>query len=253
MRAIFLDADLGRVTSVQTWPTASTFAKIVAARDRDFVTQRGNTLALYSLDAKELRTLSLPTLSDEVLRWRAYPSPTGKTILFSTSTLMGTAASEWVLVNTSTLEVVRSWKEVQSGGIAISDNAIAMAACMVWFYHCEPQVEFRHLTTDWEIITGMEKGSHGVQFIDEDTLFLLGAPWKLLRTDGKTVLTETAPFHGGAALASADGRRFVVPFFKQAGRVSAVGMGGSGELKTISVYDAPFHERAYQLEVKGTR
>lgn len=69
MRAIFLDADLGRVTSVQTWPTASTFAKIVAARDRDFVTQRGNTLALYSLDAKELRTLSLPTLSDEVLRW----------------------------------------------------------------------------------------------------------------------------------------------------------------------------------------
>jgi len=84
-------------------------------------------------------------------------------------------------------------------------------------------------------------------------LFLSGEPWKLLQTDSKVILTGTAPFEGSTAIVSAGGQRFVVPFFKLTGRVEALDIGGHGELKTISIYDAPFHERSYQFEVKGPK
>ena len=65
------------------------------------------------------------------------------------------------------------------------------------------------------------------------------------------ILSETAPFEGSVAIPSASGQRFVIPFFQSRGKVAALDIGSHGELKTISVYDAPFHERSYRLEVKG--
>jgi len=255
LRAIFLDAGTGKVTSTQAWPSESRIAGIVAANDGKFVTQTGTTLALHSSDAKELKKLSLPPPPNEFVGWQSHSSPTGKSVLFETNDLKTTSPQSWIWVDTNTLQVLRSEREVQSGGVGISDNTIAMTACTIWFYHCEPSVEVKGLTTEWKTITPIDKRSPwgGVQFVNENMLFLSGEPWRLLQTDSKVILTGTAPFEGSTAIVSAGGQRFVVPFFKLTGRVEALDIGGHGELKTISIYDAPFHERSYQFEVKGPK
>ena len=157
-------------------------------------------------------------------------------------------------VNTQTLQIIRSWREVQSGWFGISDNAIAMAACYYWQYHCDPVVAVRGIATEWKTIAPIAKqlGGGGVQFVNQDMLFLSGTPWKLLRTDGKVILTE-GDAKGGAPITSAGGQRFIVPFFKLVGRVGALDIGGRGDFKSVSVYDAPFRERSYGLEVKGAK
>ena len=253
LRAIFLDADTGRITSTQAWPSVSRLARIVAADKGKFVTQSGTTLTLYSSDAKELKKLSLPSPPQNLNGWHAHPSPTGKSILFATGDLMATSPKPWIWVDTNTLDVVRSWQEVQTGWMEISDSAIAMTACTIRLYRCEPHVEIRGIATEWKTIADIEKTQGaGVQFVNQNMLFLSGSPWKLLQTDGRIVLTDADP-KGGAAVSSAGGKRFIVPFFKLVGRVEALDIGGHGDLKTISVYDAPFHERSYKLEVKGPK
>jgi hypothetical protein len=255
LRAIFLDADTGKVRSIQAWPSESRIAGIVAANDGKFVTQTGTTLTVYSSDAKELKKLSLPPPPNEFVGWQSHPSPTGKSVLFERNDLKTTSPQSWIWVDTNSLQILHSEREVQSGRVGISDGTIAMTACTIWFYRCEPNVEVRGLTTEWKTIAPIEKGAQwgGVEFVNEDTIFLSGEPWKLLQTDGKVILTGTAPFEGSTAIPSAGGQRFVVPFFQSKGGVAALDIGAHGELKTISIYDAPFHERSYRLEVKGPK
>lgn len=253
LRAIFLDADTGKVRSVQAWPSEGTLARVVTASEGKFVIQSGTTLTLYSSDGKELKRLSLPPPPQNLNGWNAHPSPTGKSILFENSDWRTTSPKSWIWVNTDDLQIVRSWKEEQSGRIGISDSTIAMTACMFQEYHCDPNLRVKGLATEWKSIAPIERSGWvwAPQFVDNDTLFMPGTPWRLLKTDGKVVLTGAYP-KGGGPISSADGQRFVIPFFKLVGRVEALDIGGHGELKAISVYDAPFHERAYQLEVKGT-
>ena len=255
LRGIFVDANTGKITSTRVWPTSSRFAGVVAATDQGFVTQRGITLTLYSSGARELKTLSLPPLPTEFWGWQAHPSPTGKRILFATSDLTPTTSPRtWILLDTNSLQVVRSREEVQSGWVGISDVAVAMTACTIWFYHCEPKVEIRDLTGEWETLAPLKIGATSFpQFINEDIFFVSGEPWKLLQTSGKAILTENVPFEGSTAVSSAGGQRFVVPFFRLTGRVAALDIGGHGELKTISIYDAPFRERSYRLRVKSPK
>lgn len=115
LRAIFLDVDAGKVTSTQSWPSESRFAEIVAANGGKFVAQTGTRLTLYSSDAKELKKLDLPPPPQDFGHWRANTSRTGKSILFSTNNLMTTSPILWIWVDTDSLQVVHSWKEVQSG------------------------------------------------------------------------------------------------------------------------------------------
>jgi hypothetical protein len=260
LSAVFLDAITGKVTSTQAWPTESRFARIVAVNNGNFVTQRGDLLTLYSSDAKELKRLSLPPVEPDYLTgWFPQPSPTGRNILFATPNPRETSPRPWIWVNASTLDIVRSWEEVQSGGLAISDTTISMIACGFYPYRCNQNVEVRGLTTDWKTIaaedgrrsSGFLNEGASFRFLNEDTIFISGNPWKLLQTDGKVILTENAPFEGNTAISSAGGQRFVVPFFQPKGGVTALDIGAHGELKTISVYDAPFHERSYRLEVKA--
>jgi hypothetical protein len=256
LRAILLDADTGKVRSTQAWPSESRLAEIVTANGGKFVTQTGTTLTLHSSDAKELKKLSLPPPPQNLNGWNAHPSPTGKNVLFENSDWRTTSPKSWIWVNATELQIVRSWKEEQSGWVGISDSMITMTACLFSEYRCEPNLRVKTLETEWKTIAPIEKRSHwgwSPQFVNEDTLFLSGAPWELLKTDGELILTETAPFEGGGAITSAGGKRFVVPFFKVTGRVEALDIGGHGELKTISVYDAPFHERSYRLDVKGPK
>jgi hypothetical protein len=255
LRAIFLDAAVGKIKSVQAWPSDSRFAGIVAANEGKVVAQTGTTLTLYSSDAKELKKLILPPLQEGIRGWFAYPSPTGRSILFASPNLTTTGETLWIWVDTATLEA-RSWKEMQTGSLGISDNAIAMTACVIGFYHCDANVEIRGLVAGWKRIASIERKQSYPRFLNEDILFLSGHPWKLLRTDGEVMFTEDAPFEGSVAsmaIPSAGGQRFVVPFFKLTGGVSALDIGAHGELKTISVYDAPFHERSYRLKMIGPK
>lgn len=263
LRAIFIDARAGKVRSTQAWPTESRFARIVAVNNGNFITQRGDLLTLYSFDAKELRRLSLPPVEPDYLTgWFPHPSPTGRNILFATPYPRETSPRPWIWVNASTLEIARSWREVQSGEVAISDSAISMIACGFYAYRCNQNVEIKGLTTEWKTIAAKEgqplsftllSGDALFRFLNEDTIFLSGNPWKLLRTDGTVVLSENTRFEGSMVIASSSGKRFVVPFFQWKGGVAALDTGAHGELKAISIYDAPFHERSYRLDVKGPK
>ena len=83
----------------------------------------------------------------------------------------------------------------------MSDDAIAMTTWTVRPYHCNPKVEIRGLTTEWKTIAQIEKGSGQFpQFVNEGTVFVSGHPWELVRTDGKIVFTESAPFGGNTAI-----------------------------------------------------
>lgn len=189
LRGIFLEADTAKIISTEVWPSSSRFAGVVAGNDQGFVTQRGTELTLYSPSAKELKNLSLPALPEELWGWHAHPSLTGRSILFATSDLTPTTSPrEWIWLDTTSLRITRSWEELQSGWIGISDAAMAMTACTIWFYHCEPSVEIRGITTEWKTIAPLEKRSQQFpQFVNKDVLFVSGEPWKLLQTDGKTV------------------------------------------------------------------
>lgn len=254
LRAVFLDASSGKVMSTQTWPSDSKFAGIVAVNAGNFVTQRGDVLTLYSPDAKEVRKLTLPPIQQDLWGWVAHPSPTGRNVLFATPNLTTTLATPWVWVDTTTLRMVRSWNEAQSGWVGISDSVAAMITCSFPLYHCDPNVETRGVTTEWKVITPIERRFQSIpRFLNEDTIFLSGHPWKLLRTDGTVILTQSTPFQGSTAIPSASGQRFLVPFFQSKGGVAALDIGSHGELKTISVYDAPFHKRSYKLNVKGSK
>lgn len=254
LRAIFLDANTGKVKSAQTWPSESRFAGIVATNDGSFITQRGVVLTLYSPDVKEVRRLSLPPIQQDLWGWVSHPSSTGRNILFATPNLTTTDQTPWIWVHASTLEVARSWKERQSGWVGISDDTISMIACSFHLYQCEPTVEIRGIATEWKTIAAIERRPQSSpRFINEDTIFISGHPWKLLQTDGNVILTENVPSEGDMAISSAGGQRFVVPFFQSRGGVAALDIGAHGEIKTISIYDAPFHERSYRLEVKGVK
>ena len=156
-------------------------------------------------------------------------------------------------METNSLQILRSWKEEQSGWIGISDSSIAMTACLMREYHCEPNLAIRGIATEWKTISPIEKQSHwgsAPQFVNDDTLFLPGSPWKLFKPDGEVIHTDADP-KGGELIGASLGQRFVIPFFKLVGRLEALDIGGRGELKSLLVYDAPFHERSYKLEVKG--
>lgn len=255
LRAIFLDADTGKIRSTHAWPSESRLARIVAADDGRFVVQSGTTLTLRSSDGKELNTLRLLPAPQNLIGWNAHPSPTGKSILFEDSDWRTISPNSWILVSADDLKVVRSWKVEQTGPVGISDSTIAMTACMFSAYHCEPNLKVRGLATDWRIIAPIEKSGWArfPRFVSDDTLFLSGSPWKLLQSDGKVILSEDAPFSGSAPVLSSGEQRFILPFFKSKGGFAALDIGAHGELTTISVYDAPFRERSYLLEVKRAK
>lgn len=256
LRAIFLDADTGKIRSTQAWPSESRLARIVAADDGKLVVQSGATLTLRSSDGKELNTLSLPPPPQNLNGWNAHPSPTGKSILFEDCDWRTISLNSWILVSADDLKIIRSWKVEQTGPVGISDSTIAMMACVFSdVYHCEPNLKVMGLATDWRIIAPIEKSGWipDPHFVNDDTLFLSGTPWKLMQSDGKVILSENAPFRGGRPVLSAGERRFIVPFFKSKGGVAALDIGAHGELTAISVYDAPFRERSYLLEVKGAK
>jgi hypothetical protein len=250
LRAIFLDATNGKIRNTLTSPTDSRYSSIVVSRDGKFVTERGTLLTLYSPAMQELKKLELPPTNE--IGWLAHPSGTGRTVLFVPSALR-TSSVPWIWVDVDSLRIIREWQEVRSGWVAIADDKIAMTAC-VWVYTCEPKIEVRSLAADWAVIaTGGAKNKPRLTFADDDTLFLLGNPRKLVRTNGDVVL-EDRSFEmcwWGEGVSSALAVRLAVPSCKRTGAVPALDMQGSDVFKRILLYDAPFHSLSYTLEIKG--
>jgi hypothetical protein len=254
LRALFLDAATGKIRAMTEWPAESRRASIVAAHDGKFVTQTGENLIQYSSDMKELRRLSTPPVepmegSDLV------SSPTGRTVLFTVRT---SSTAKWIWVNTDNLEVLLSWEEKPRGRVSISDSKIVMTACTLWFYKCDPEIDIKGRTdTSWKKIENIDDRRHPPMagFIDENLLFLQRRSIRLLRTDGTMVMEDETPegCWGSGITPSAGGKRFVIPSCKVKGRVESLDLSGHDELKSFSVYDAPFQGRSHALSFKGPK
>jgi hypothetical protein len=186
--------------------------------------------------------------------WHAHPSPSGRNILFVATNFSTASPVPWIWVETESLAVIRSWKAIQSGWVSVSDHYIAMTAC-VWIYNCEPDIEIRSIDGNWRAVAPASRhNTPHPQFVDDDTLFLLGHPTKLIQTNGKVVFAEDEAPEGcwwGEAIPSAEGQRFVVPACDVKGAVAPLDIGGHAVLKRILLYDGPPHRRSYTLDVKG--
>lgn len=248
LRPVFLDANTGKVLATLDWPTDSRNAGIIAVHDGKFVTQRGNELTLYTPDLKASKQLRLPLLVES--SWVAYPSPSGKNVLLLPS---GHRAGSWLWLETDSLQVLHSWEDTQNGEVAMADDKVAMIKC-TWSHNCEPTIEIRTGNTAWKPIALGSRQSHP-QFVNDDMLFLSGHPAKLIRADGEVVFVEDrfSACGSGAVFPSANARRLVVPSCKLKGSSPVLDMGGYQLLQKIYIYDAPFHEVGFVLEVGGPK
>ncbi len=255
--AIFLDAESGKITATSAWPTVSRSAKIVSTHNGRFVTQRGSELTLYSRDLTELGKLSLPSTEQD---WVAHSSQTGRNILFLAGGFGSISPVPWVWVDADKLETVRTWEDVRRGWVGISDNKIAMTTC-TWFYECEPALQTRGLATGWKTIiptltTYGARNTPHPQFLNDDLVLLRGPRIEVARADGAVVFAEDQ-FSGGCwsdeVLPSASATRFVVPTCELKGRAPSLDLGGYHLLQKAYIYDAPFHEFSFVLNVGGPK
>ncbi|MGA2611312.1 MAG: hypothetical protein ABSH01_28020 [Terriglobia bacterium] len=255
LRAVFLDANSGRIIDTPEWPADSRLANIVAAHDGKFVTYTGEGLILYSPDRKELKKLTMPTM-EAAQRADLSSSPTGKTLLYL---VKANSSVRWVWLDTDTLEVIRTWEEKPRGLLRISDSNVVMTACTMWYSKCEPEIDIKGRDdTNWKRIEVINDRRHPpvAGFVDEDLLFLQGPSTRLLRTDGTMVMTEDISPQGcwGVGIVtSAGGKRFVIPSCRVKGRVESLDLSGYDELSKFLVYDAPFQGQSYVLNFKGPK
>ncbi len=250
--AVFFDAKSGKVKTAHDWPVTARSAHIAAVLDGKFVTQSATDLTLYSSEYAELKRLQLPSADED--HWIAQASPTGKTILFVASDLRTRSPVQWVSVETENLRVLKSWQEVQSGWVGVSDDRIAMTSC-VWFYDCKPSVEIKSPNGEWRKVVPADRHFEPhPQFVSNELLVLLGRKIVVLRPDGGVIRDEDTPFEScwwGGVYPAAQGERFVVPSCKARGGSALLDLGGREELTKIFVYDAPFKGQPQALELRG--
>jgi hypothetical protein len=256
LRAIFVNASDGSVKNVKLWPIESRDAGVIAIHDGVLVMQAGSRVWEYSRISDETRTLQLPEI--ESRRWHPHPSPSGKSILFVATNLRTTAPVAWVWLDTEQFRIKASWKEIQSGWVGISDDEIAMTTC-VWISRCQPQVQMRGLDAAWKTIApASNKNKPRPKFVNDQTLVLLGDPTRIVDTDGHLLFTDENLKHPEGCwwtepFASANGLRFAVPSCKLKGAFPALDLGGTDVLKRIILYDFPFHQIAYTLDLSGPK
>jgi hypothetical protein len=243
---VFLNAVTGKIIATPEWSSGSRNAGIIAAHDGRFVTQAGNELTLYMANLTPLKKAILPSLAEG--DWIAYPSPTGKNILFLQS---GHRTGSWLWLETETLQILHSWEDTQNGDVAVTDDKIAMVTC-TWSHNCEPSLQIKSIGTDWKTI-GLGHRKSYPQFVNQDMLLVSGLPTKLIRADGETVFVESGSVGCGSnATPSTSGQRFVVPVCAIKGAITGLDIGGHQVLRQVLLYDAPFRGRSYTLDVKGS-
>jgi len=253
LRAIFLDAATGKITTTHDWPSGSRSAIIVTAPGDKIVTRIGDELTLYGTDLEKVKSIRLPP--SPVGAWGALPSPTGKNILLVTVNTPDLQKRRELMlwVQTDTLEIVHSWDAQPIGSVSITDDEIILST---WCEYVDcPGLEVRNVSSDWKAIG---PGYTKPDFVDEFTFFLRGdrnqrIPARLVRTNGETIFTDKQPSEGGALwdrpVVSSEGKRFVAPGLKSEGGNATLDINGHVVLKTLLVYDLPAVKQPQVLDV----
>ena len=258
LRGVFLDTERGKITAIRDWPTQSTLARIVAAEDGKFVTQRGDELTLYGPDLQQLKETNLPPAHDQD-EWVAGPaSPTGRSILVRLLVAEGRLES-WRWVEIHTLQITHSWEaQPRAAIVSITDNRIlrdGICAC------AQDKLELRGLSTEWTIIgPGLFRD---IFFLNDDLFFMPnfpikpGAPALIVRSDGEVLFTYKQPSEGGVfwrrAVPSTEGKRFVIIGVRSEGKQPVLDISGHWVLKRILVGDLSSGAQPYALDVKGPK
>lgn len=256
LQAVFLDATTGKVLATPAWPTPSRYAVIVAAREGRFITETGHLLTLYSPDLSQLKALTLPPFDKtDKADWTTYSSPSGKTLLCLRSDHQ---RGQWFWIDAPTLEIRRSWEDLQTGYVTISDHSIAMLAC-AWRLHCESNYVIRSPLSDWAALAPGQ-GAFEPQFVSDDLLFLW-SPYsiRLITDGGELLFRQHQPSDSGGwgswgrPIISSSGQRFVLPVFQYKGAMPGFDIPGHTVLKGFDVYDVPTHRESFTLDIKGDR
>lgn len=259
LRVILLDAASGKIKATAAWPTTSRFASIVASHGGNFVAQTGRDLTLYSTRLKELKKLQLPPIGKELEWWLPSSSPTGANIVFVATDWRARSTVPWIWVYTDTLQIVRSWKEIQSGYIGISDDRIAMSTC-VWpdNDNCDKSLQVRSLSTGWKEVAPISLDHDPTPlFMNDQTIFLYDdSLFELIHSNGAAMIENPQlSQHCGESrpAPSSGGQRFVVPSCNANHASLAFDATGTEVLKKIIVYDRPFSAATYILNLKGPK
>jgi hypothetical protein len=85
-------------------------------------------------------------------------------------------------------------------------------------------------------------------------VLLTGHETTVLRCSGEVVWSGNTRFETcwwGGVYPAIRGHRFVIPSCKSKGRSTFLDLGGREELTKVLVYDAPYQDRSYVLDLKG--
>jgi len=271
LRAMFIDAGTGKITSTRDWATDSRTARVVAVHEGRLVTLARNQLTLYLPDFTPAKSITLP--SSGLLDWFPHTSPSGRNILFSSAELRKGA---WIWVETDSLKILSSWEDSPSGYLTISDEDMATSTCWGGYEcssitvnanggsacwpgpKCESNVQIRELSTHWRTVAPGEKYQLP-QFVNDDMMFLPGKDsGKLIGIDGKVILDEPKADRSWGCwdtgvVPAAYGRRFIIPSCLWKGAVKGLDISSHPVLKQVFVYDIGPQIHSKTLEVKGPK
>ena len=255
LRAIFLDAATGKITTTHDWPSGSSDAYIVTASGGKIVTLAGDKLTLYGIDLEKVRSVTLPPL--RIGWWGAQPSFTGKNMLVETPDMSdpGKHRELRLWVQTDPLEIIHSWDPQPFGSVSITDDEMLLST---WCDYADCLgLELRNVSSDWKVIG---PGYTEPDFVDESTFFLRGdwnqkIPAQLVRTNGEIIFADKRPSEGGVRwgrpVVSSEGKRFVAPGLKGEGGNDFLDIDGHVVLKTLLVCDLPVVKQPQVLDVNA--
>jgi hypothetical protein len=205
----------GRILEQARWPTNSpSYSGLLAARGSEVLVQCGNQVRLYGKNLELVRQLTLPP--GPGFFWENHVSPTGATALFVHFNSFK-RPSTWAWIDTRKMLVLHLWRDLETGNVAVSDNAVAMAnhcfsgviamPCSVLVRSFAQRVGYR-----------IRPAASEPEFVNSETLFIRGrlhrsasvvnlARRKVVWYRGPTPEREFI----GPALPATDGDRFVVP------------------------------------------
>lgn len=251
LHVLKLDVSSGRILSNDVWPTDSRDTRIIAVHDEKLVVQAGNKVTLISKEFRELTSVELPETST---RWIPHSSPSSQNILFVNAGLPTTLPISWIWMSAETLSVVKSWQEVLTGPVGISDHVLAMASCGA-IPRCPGGIKVKDLDeAEWRTIHGTAYQAGVPSFVKEDWILLINNPMRLIRKNGERIDPTAAPIENcwwSEARVSADAKRFVVPSCHLTGFHPSADLGGADILKGLVVLDYPYNDKSNFLKIHG--
>jgi hypothetical protein len=264
--ALLIGAASGNILATPAWPSNSRYAGIVAVNEQGLVTLRGDELALFSHDLRPIKRMTLSSLpSDEYghdRHWTPRSSWSGKHLL-----LLGWITwktGPWLWVDAESLQVLKSWEEVGTGPVAVSDDRLVMSTGGRHFGDppstlkvAVPGGDWTPIPSTFNALTPEFVGPSLLYFHRARTINHPGpAEALLIQTDGSEIFRMEATHEErgpGRAAASREGTRFVILETELKGSQPALDIGGHGVLRGFLVYDPPFDTPSYVLRAERSQ